>query len=140
VVGVGVTPWAVEDIPDGDTLYMRGHRQFLKPDGSLSAACFRNRPDDSGGMSTDWERYSTPEDTRNRARGPMDNAVIALNVGQVRMIPDQVVQHSPVFGHPDLPDNRAHTDILGSKEHDPEVRRRFQRIAIIVLSLSESPR
>ena len=132
-----MTPWPIEEIPDGDALYMRVHRQWFRPDGSIINACFRNRPDDSGGMSTDWARYSTPEETRQRARRPQDNAVVAMNVGQVRAIPGQTVQHSPIFGHSDLPDNRAHTDVFGSKEQDPEVRLQFRRISTLVLRLDE---
>lgn len=134
-----MTPWPVEFIPDADTLYMRIHRQWLKPDGSLWPVCFRNRPDDSGGMSTDWDRYSTPEETRRRARRPGDNAVIAMNVGAVRAIPAQRVRHSPIFGAPDLADNRAHTDVHGSKERDPETRIRFLHVAAIVLPLDADP-
>ena len=132
----GLTPWPVEEIPDADTLYMRVHRQWIKPDGTLWPTCFKNRPDDRGAMSTDWDRYSTPEETRRRARRPGDNAVVAMNVGQVRAIPEQRVQHSPVFGHPDLTDNRAHTDVHGSKEQGPETQLAFRRIATVVLPLS----
>ena len=130
-----MTPWPVEEVPDVDTLYMRVHRQWIRADGSLRPLCFKNRPDDSGGMSTDWDRYSTPEETRQRARRPSDNAVIAMNVGQIRAIPEQRVQHSPVFGHPELPDNRAHTDVYGPKERDSETRLRFLEVSTIVLPL-----
>lgn len=130
-----MTDWLVEAIPDDAVYHMRVHRQYLHPDGSVRGGCFRNRPDDTGGMTTDWNRYATPHETRERARTPADNAVIALDVGRVHTIPDQVVIHSPVAGHSDVDDNRAHTDVRGSKEHDPEVRRRFQRIASIVLPL-----
>ena len=133
----GLTPWPVEEIPDADTLYMRVHRQWFRSDGSIIDTCFQNRPDDRGGMSTDWDRYSTPEETRGRARQPGDNAVIAMNVGQVRTIPGQTVRHSPIFGHPDLPNNRAHTDVLGSKEQDPETRVLFRRISTVVLRIDE---
>jgi hypothetical protein len=131
-----MTGWPVEEIPDSGTLYMRVHRQWIRPDGTLWPVCFKNRPDDSGGMSTDWDRYSMPDETRARARRPADNAVIAMNVGAVRAIPDQRVQHSPIFGHPQLPDNRAHTDVFGSKERNPETRLRFLAIAAIVLPLA----
>jgi hypothetical protein len=63
------------------------------------------------------------------------NAVVALNVGRVRTIPEQRVIHSPVQFDPELPDNRAHTDVAGPKESDPEVRRLFVRIATLVLAL-----
>lgn len=129
--------WPPEEIPDDATLYMRIHRQYIKPDGSLRSGCFQNRPDDRGGMSTDWDRYATPQETRERARRPHDNAVVALHAGQVRTIPDQEIRHSPVHNHPELPDNRAHTDVYGPKEQDPEVRRRFQRIARFVLPLAD---
>ena len=58
-----------------------------------------------------------------------------MNVGQVRAIPGQTVRHSPLFDHPDLPDNRAHSDVLGSRMQNPEVRVLFGRIATIVLRL-----
>ncbi|HKG24248.1 MAG TPA: hypothetical protein VKB09_01305 [Thermomicrobiales bacterium] len=88
--------WPVEDIPDTDTLYMRVHRQWLR-DGNVLPGCFQNRPDEAtGAMSTDWAKYATPNETRQRAKRPEMNAVIALNVGQVRAIPEQRVVHSPV--------------------------------------------
>jgi hypothetical protein len=54
-----------------------------------------------------------------------------MTVDEVRRIPGQVVQHSP------LPENRAHTDVIGNKKKDPEVRVKFTRISHIVISLSE---
>jgi hypothetical protein len=135
VAGDGVIPWPVEEIPDDDALYMRVHRQWIKPDGSLWPVSSKNRPDDSGGMSTDWDRYSTPEETRSRGRRPADNAVIAMNVGAVRAIPEQSVVHSPIRGYPELPDNRAHTDVFGPKERDPKTRLQFLSVATMVLAL-----
>lgn len=122
--------WPVEDLPDRDNLYLRVHRRWFGTDDALDLGCFRNQPDErTGGMSTDWSRYATPEQTRTRARSPIDNAVVALTVGDVRTIPGQRVEHSPTI------DNRAHTDVWGAKSHDPEVRRRYSRIARMVLSL-----
>jgi hypothetical protein len=129
--------WPVEEIPDDDTLYMRVHRQWMN-DGSVLPGCFQNRPDEAtGAMSSDWAKYATTEETRQRARRPEMNAVIALNAGQVRAIPEQHVVHSPVQHDPVLPDNRAHTDIAGPKEADPEIRRLFVRIASLVIALPE---
>jgi hypothetical protein len=112
--------WPIEAIPDDDILYMRVHRQWLR-DETVIPGCFRNRPDDISG--------GTANDTLRRARNPIDNAVIQLHIGTVRQIPEQRVAHSP------MPENRAHTDVLGPKEHDPEVRRLFSRACRIVVPL-----
>lgn len=121
--------WPIEDIPNEDALYMRVHRQWFR-DSHVVPGSFRNRPDDAtGGMSTDWNRYATPGDTLQRARRPEDNAVIRFAVGDIRAIPEQQVEHAP------LPDNRAHTDVLGPKEQDPEIRRLFSRKYSLVISL-----
>lgn len=113
--------WQVETIPDTDTLYMRAHKVHIDNQRNLAPGVFR---DQGKGMSTDWHKYAMPQDTRNRAKVPEDNAVISLNVGQVRNIPLDV-QHSP------LPDNQAHTDVIGDKKQKyppPGVRVKLSRI------------
>ncbi len=87
--------------------------------------------DQGGGMSTDWEKYSTAEETRKRAQKspPEDNGVLRLNVGGVRAINPLSVEHKPE------PDNRAHTEVLGDKKKDPEVRLRLQRLAEWVIKI-----
>ena len=74
-------------------------------------------------LSTDWEKYSTAEETRDRRRKPEDNAVGALVVRSVRAIPGQTVVHAPdptgdPKRKPPLPPNRAHTHISGHKTID----------------------
>ena len=110
---------------------MRVHRQFMAGPARVMPIAFRNHPPEGGAMSTDWDRYSTPVECRGRARVPAENAVIRMKVGQVRQIPDQTVVHSP------LPENRAHTDVLGDKKADPEVRVRFLQIMEVVIPLQE---
>jgi hypothetical protein len=120
----------VEHIPDDDDLYMRVHRTWFMPDGRLNLGCFKNQPDvEPGAMSTDWSRYATASDTQARARVPAANAVIAMNVGGVRSVPQQMVPHSP------LPTNRAHTDVVGPKRTLPEARIQLGRIARLVIAL-----
>lgn len=89
-------------------------------------------------MSTDWSKYSSPEDTRARAAVPGENAVIALRAGDVRRIASLIVRHRPV--QPGtvvdgrlIPPNRAHTDVVGDKT--PEVRLRLLRACRLVLVL-----
>lgn len=118
-----VVIWPKEDIPDDDLLYLRAHRRWLDEDALLNA--FR---DHDGGMSTDWSKWSSPQETLARAKEPAVNAVMQLSVGDVRSIRPLTVEHSPVQPQPilDLPGNRAHTDVIGKK--DQEVRLKLLRI------------
>ena len=80
-------------------------------------------------MSTDWEKYATANECRNRAKAPADNAVIRVNAGRIRRIPGQTVEHAPI------PENRAHTEVYGDKKSDPEVRVRFLQLSTIEIPL-----
>lgn len=117
--------WLAEQIPEKDWLYMGIHKNLLTPDGNVPPGAFRNH---ANGMSTDWSRYSTPTQTRERRRTPSDNLVVQMVVGVVRAIPGQLVEHTP------LPENRAHTDVSGEKT--VEARVLLRRSATIVLPLS----
>jgi hypothetical protein len=116
--------WESENIPDLDLLYMRVHHFLLDKDGTPMPGAFR---DHGKGMSTDWNKYSLPEDTLARAKIPSDNAVISMGVGDVRSIPGQVVLHTPCS------QNRAHSDVIGDKKTNAEVRIKFTRIYKIVI-------
>lgn len=119
-------PWPSEDIPDDATLYLRVHPNNLDRQGKPTAGAFRNLPDKHvDGMSTDWSKYSTPEETLRRGRDSADYSIIRLGVNHVRAIPDQVVKHTPVNEPPDER-NRAHTEVFGPK--NPETRALYYRI------------
>jgi hypothetical protein len=113
--------WPSEPIPDEDRLYRWAHQQwFDHTTGELSPTFFKNASDPltrREGMSSDWSRYSTPEESRHRARNPDVNGVIELTVHDVRAIPAQAVEHTPIQNHldPDVRDNRAHTDVFGPR-------------------------
>ena len=116
--------WESEYIPGQDLLYMRIHQNWIDEDGEIIPGVFK---DHGGGMSTDWQKYSTPDETRARTEKPTtEYAVISFVVTQVREIPDQTVIHTPLQ---ELL-NRAHTDIVGEKDKrkNPEARVRFSRI------------
>ncbi len=119
--------WEKEEIPNSSMLYMRVHWRDLGEDDTPNVGAFR---DHGGSMSTDWDKYSTPQETLNRARVPRRNAVIEMNVEDVRSIPHQIVKHCP------MPENRAHTGVIGDKRGDPEVRIKFRRICRIILPWS----
>jgi hypothetical protein len=119
-------PWPIEDIPDVDLLFMRVHKSDIQ-NGNPIPGVFRNRgTGDQEGMSTDWNRHSTAEQTKLRANRPeWRGGVIEMSVGAVRKIPHQNVVHAP------LPDNRAHTNVKGLKSGGVEgtqVRYLFMRV------------
>jgi hypothetical protein len=119
----------VEAIPDKDDVYMRAHRAYFR-DGELGMGVFRSQ---GGGMSVDWSRYSTPQDTRNRAKSPEANAVILMNVGEIRNIQYLLVKHVP------LPVNRAHSNVSLPSEQErlTEARTLLLRVATVALLLVE---
>jgi hypothetical protein len=98
-----VNPWPKEYIPDADHVFFRAHKN-LSPTRQIGPNVFREH---GGGMSVDWERYSSAEECRNRARSPNDNAVLRLNVGAMRKIEGLTVEHEP------KQDNRAHSNVSG---------------------------
>lgn len=116
--------WPKEHIPDDDLLYMRVLKDDIDDEGIPEPRVVRNHVDERGvaAMSTDWSKYCRPWETQQRAmrRPPADYGVITLNVGMVRRIPLQTVEHDPVFNEPEdplQPNNRAHTNVLGPKSH-----------------------
>jgi hypothetical protein len=122
-----MSKWQPESIPDSDRLFMRIHKTWIRGQDVLPGA-FQNRPQGATGMSTDWEKYSSPASTQLRAQRPAEQAVVALLAGEVRSLPAQVVDHTP------QDDNRAHTDIVGAK--DEEVRLKFTRLFTWALKLA----
>lgn len=107
-------PWPVEEIPDNDSVFLRVHKTWRKKsDGSIAPSAFK--PHD-GGMSTDWEKYSTAEETRQRGKPPVTNyAVVSLEVASVRKIDGLQVKHSPLI------DNRSHSDVTGGDVDEARV-------------------
>jgi hypothetical protein len=97
-----VQEW-IEQIPDPDRIFMRVPTQWL-PARQLHPGVFRET---EGAISVDWERYSSAQQTRDRARNPSQNGVIALVTGHVRGIEALSVEHEPIRS------NRAHSGIHG---------------------------
>lgn len=125
--------WAKENIPDAALLFYRIHRHDLQ-DGKPKPGAFRNMPksDPGSGMSTNWAKYSTPEETRHGARQPPEEyAVLQLEVGAIRQIPDQIVDHTPNR----ITGNRSHTDVFGDKS--TEVRLKMMNIYTVLLYPAE---
>jgi hypothetical protein len=124
--------WAAEVIPDQARTYMRAHQKYFRDD-ALQPGVFKAH---DGGMSVDWEKYSTPEESRQRAKEPLRNAVICLIVEGIRDIENLEVQHSPDTTC--NPPNRAHSDVLGlpdGGEDLTETRMNLLDISTIVIGL-----
>jgi len=121
-----VLEW-VEQIPDPDRLFMRVPVGWL-PAGILHPGVFREI---EGAISVDWEKYTTAQQTRDRARNPSKTGVVALVAGEVRAVDGLSVQHEPIRP------NRSHSGIHGlssSQALPPEeskTRRRSELFALI---------
>jgi hypothetical protein len=103
--------WPIEVIPNDDRLFLRVHIALL-PSKVLHPGIFREQGE---GMSTDWEKYSTAEEARRRARDPSKNGIVALVAGVVRSIDDLEVRHAPDYARR----NRAHSLVLGIDSPGP---------------------
>lgn len=123
--------WSVETIPDDDRIYVRMHRSRCKDDPYyIAPSCFEEKPHQGCGMSSEWSQYATPGQTRSReGREKAElNAVVSLQVGDLRSLPDDAAQR---VEHDPLPGNRAHTLVHGRKtERIRKLIKRYARIEI----------
>ncbi len=113
-----------EIIQDQDSVFRNVHKNWFDEDGTIMPGAFRSS--DDSGVSVNWSKYSTPEESRNKAKTPSDNAVISLVAGEVRSIDSLRLEHTPISN------NIAHSSIFG--EMNPENRLSLLRISNIVLS------
>lgn len=115
-----ISKWPIEAIPDEDNLFMRVHKNFVHK-GNLKPKVFQERGDgDEKSMSTNWEKYSTAQETRDSSNVPADNGVIIFMVDNLRKN-NLTVTHAP------LDDNQAHTDVNGLPDDlkDVEIRNKL---------------
>lgn len=104
--------WSVEPIPPEHKLFFRAHDCFIR-NGTLLPGVFREQGDsDEKGMSTDWEKYSTAEDSKARSKQPSKNSIGSFIVRDLLEIGLRVI-HAPLET-PEIK-NRAHTNV-----HDVE--------------------
>ena len=128
--------WEKENIPNEALLYCYVYKTLVNiKTGKPIERAFRNTPFKTGtDLSTDWNKYSTPTETRERLakhpktsggfKNPKDYFIVQLPVQKIRTeIPSQTVNHDPIQNDPIYPDNRSHTIIIG--EEDTEIRLKF---------------
>lgn len=127
--------WPIELIPDEDRLFYRIHKSYLV-DGEIVPGAFQERgEDESRGMSTDWERYTTAEAAHQRSKIPADNGIVAFLTGEVRAIELEAV-HAP------LPENRAHSHIKGIPHEGQlktQARLKLKRIITWIIEMDKEP-
>ena len=125
--------WDKEEIPDQAILFCYVHKNNVnqRTNYPLERA-FKNTPFDGGtDLSYDWDKYSTAEQTRQRLskqprrnggfKNPEDYFVVEFRVQDIKTkVKSQTIEHDPIQKHKVLPDNRAHSRIVGEK--DAEVR------------------
>ena len=78
---------------------------------------FQQKGDD--GMSVDWLKYRTVEQSRNATRVPIENGVISLNVGDIK---DCTIEQLDVIHDPQALEfnyNQAHSLVKSIPKKDP---------------------
>ena len=128
--------WEQEDIPDESLLFCYVFKNNINSKtGDPLERAFCITPFKTGkDLSSDWNKYSTPKETLQRLskqykpnggfKNPDNYYVVQLSVKQIRLeIPSQTIEHDPIQNDIVLPENRAHTKIIGEK--DPEVKLKF---------------
>ena len=133
------TIWEKEPIPDADNIYCFIHSQAnVNPKtGKPRAVAFHNTPKQGNNLSCDWEKYSTPLDTKMRVgqqfktgstefKNPHLFAVAAFKVSVLRTDEyAQAVEHDPIFHDPEIigtPNNQAHSIIIGEKDEETRLK------------------
>ena len=144
--------WQTENISDTEKLYFRIHNDYIFDTKDLKniirPRAFYNTPATGNNMSTDWEKYATPEQTLDfvskqyktgttNFKDKTKFSVVSFTVNQVKSIDsNHNILHDPVQHIPEIlgsPNNRAHALVDGKisdeKEDTVEVRARFIEIA-----------
>lgn len=115
--------WKKEDIPNEAILYCYVFKNNINKENKKPLEkAFQNTPIIGGvNLSSDWNEYSTPQETRARLatqknskgvpKNPEDFFVVQLEVDRIRKeIITQKVEHDPIQKI-----NRAHSIIIGEK-------------------------
>jgi hypothetical protein len=141
--------FAKEMILDEAILYCFVHKANIdyKKGNIPRSAAFQNTPKEGDNLSSDWSKYSTPTETKERIgkqlkhnsgnfKNVNDYGVLQLNVGILRSEDyKQKIEHDPIFNDPEIlgvPNNQAHSIVIGEK--DEEVRLKMQGISSWVIS------
>jgi hypothetical protein len=131
------TKWEVEDVPNDAFLYVRIHKDKIENKGISvglpKPSAFKNTPETGPDLSSDWNKYSTPQQSREHIgkeyrhgkdefKNPLDFFIVSFKVQDILDLDlNQKVEHSPRQDNfPDeiagSPWNRSHCSIIGDAE------------------------
>jgi hypothetical protein len=135
--------WDIEQIPDEDSLYVRVHHsQISSKDYLPKETAFLNTPTTGPDLSSDWDKYANLTYCREvlasqkNHNGEYKNPAAffyykfrVLSLRELKASP-QNVEHSPVYNIVGMPDNRAHSSIIGEKVNNAEFRAQMLRAGV----------
>jgi hypothetical protein len=133
------TFWELEFIPDTDKVYCFVHSlaNVNPKTGKPRAAAFHNTPKQGDNLSCDWEKYSTPQETKARIgqqfktgttefKNPNLFAIVEFTTGVLRTEEyNQQIEHDPILNNPEIvgiPNNQAHSIIIGEKDEETRLK------------------
>ena len=117
-----------ENIPSTDRLFYRIHENQLGPNKKIVPGCFRQIGEgDSRSMSTDWEKYSTVQESLQRAKDPEKNSIVSFVKNDLNN-KEFDVRHSPIA------ENRAHTDVIWD-ESTKTLKTKFRAILNMIYTI-----
>ncbi len=127
--------WDKESIPDQANLFCYIHfNDINRKTNQPYEKAFQNTPHiDGTDLSADWDKYSTPSETRQRLslqrnkkgvfKNPDNYFISQLNVQRIRNeVSGQIIEHDPIHNHSELPDNRSHSKIIGEKNVETRLK------------------
>jgi len=135
-----------EHIPNESILFCRVHIGMISKKNNLpNPSAFYNTPRTGDNLSTDWDKYSTAEESRDRIglqyrhgttefKNKLKFNIYSFSARKIRSItPEQIPEHDPHQNIPEIlgdPNNRSHSIIIGDKgeKNDPEVRLKLVEI------------
>lgn len=130
----------IESFLDEHFLYRGIHRIFWmnwKDLNKIEPNLFSTKPE-AEGLSTDWSKYATPDDTLNRLRAPTlkVNGIIELNIAHLKFTIKEnklplTIKHDPIRVQKGrMRINRAHTLLIGIyKQNRAKMKRCLSKIA-----------
>lgn len=120
--------YETETIGDQEILYYRVHKNYFRLSKIVPQA-FQSKGD---GMSTDWAKYSTEQESYSRCKIPADNAIVSLSTADIRSEKLLDAIHKPEDN------NQSHSLVVGIPTNEPfktEVRLHLMKIHKEVIHL-----
>ncbi len=138
------TKWKTENVQNDAIVYVRVNREYIQKKGDKiglpNTGAFYNTPKNGSDLSSDWNKYSTPEDSRERIgkefklsklgqyKTSSEFYIVSFKVQDIYDLElEQSIEHSPrQENFPDeidgFPWNRSHCSIIGDASLERRTR------------------